>query len=296
VDQRDVVLADLVVLGQVGVEVVLAVEPAPLGDLAVERQPEQVASSTACALTTGSAPGWPVQTGQTLVLGSPPKSVEQPHHILVRVVSSTWTSSPTTAPSPRAAPSPAVLGRGGVALISSRRTCRSSGHLHGPRSPAGSGENPSRLLEGPRRPRYIRSSRSSGAISCRPTGSEVPGASGASASPAGSDSAGMPGERRGHGRDVVEVHRDRVGGLGPEPERHRRRGGADQHVACSNAAAKSRRSACGPCWPAGSRRRSSRDDSAWVPIMMRRLTSGPNPAARVAAFISSAVGASTRRP
>jgi hypothetical protein len=40
VAQRHVVLGDLVVLGQVRVEVVLAVELAALGDAAVEREPE----------------------------------------------------------------------------------------------------------------------------------------------------------------------------------------------------------------------------------------------------------------
>ena len=55
-----------------------------------------MADSTALALTTGSAPGRPRQTGQTWVLGSAPNSVAQPQNILVFVPSSTWTSRPMT--------------------------------------------------------------------------------------------------------------------------------------------------------------------------------------------------------
>ena len=53
-----------------------------------------MADSTALALTTGSDPGRPRQTGQTCVLGSAPKTVEQPQNILDAVFSSTWTSRP----------------------------------------------------------------------------------------------------------------------------------------------------------------------------------------------------------
>ena len=42
------------------------------------------------------APGWPEQTGQTCVFGSPPNAVEQAQKILLRVFISTWTSSPQT--------------------------------------------------------------------------------------------------------------------------------------------------------------------------------------------------------
>ena len=55
-----------------------------------------MASSTACRLSTGSAPGSPRQTGQTLVFGGAPKLVGQPQKILVAVASWTWTSSPMT--------------------------------------------------------------------------------------------------------------------------------------------------------------------------------------------------------
>ena len=54
------------------------------------------ANSTACWFSTGSAPGRPRQTGQTLVFGGSPNCVEQPQKILVVVSSWTWTSSPIT--------------------------------------------------------------------------------------------------------------------------------------------------------------------------------------------------------
>src|SRR5690348_1242031 len=55
-----------------------------------------MASSTACRLRTGRAPGSPRQTGHTFVLGGAPKLVGQPQKILVRVASWTCTSRPIT--------------------------------------------------------------------------------------------------------------------------------------------------------------------------------------------------------
>src|SRR5215469_18405336 len=55
-----------------------------------------VANSTAFLLRTGSAPGIPRQTGQTLVFGGVPNLVEQEQKILVAVRSWTCTSSPIT--------------------------------------------------------------------------------------------------------------------------------------------------------------------------------------------------------
>src|SRR6185312_6972275 len=55
------------------------------------------ANSTARRFNTGSAPGIPRQTGQTLVLGGAPNLVEQPQKIFVSVSSWTCTSSPMTA-------------------------------------------------------------------------------------------------------------------------------------------------------------------------------------------------------
>src|SRR5690625_7122269 len=55
-----------------------------------------MAHSTARRLTTGSAPGRPMHTGQTCELGSAPKVVGHPQNILVAVCSSTCTSMPMT--------------------------------------------------------------------------------------------------------------------------------------------------------------------------------------------------------
>src|SRR4051812_15808156 len=54
------------------------------------------AISTASPLMTGSEPGSPRQTGQTLVFGGCPKCVLQPQKSLVFVSSCAWTSSPIT--------------------------------------------------------------------------------------------------------------------------------------------------------------------------------------------------------
>src|SRR6266496_3284773 len=54
------------------------------------------AYSTACRFSTGSAPGIPRHTGQTLVLGSEPKMLGQPQKILLLVSSCTCTSRPIT--------------------------------------------------------------------------------------------------------------------------------------------------------------------------------------------------------
>src|SRR5260221_4674382 len=54
------------------------------------------ANSTAFRFNTGSAPGSPRQTGQTLVLGGAPKLVEQAQKIFDAVSNWTCTSSPIT--------------------------------------------------------------------------------------------------------------------------------------------------------------------------------------------------------
>jgi hypothetical protein len=58
--------------------------------------PRRIASSTACLLSTGKAPGSPSVTGSMLVFGSSPNRLGDPENSLVTVASSTWTSSPTT--------------------------------------------------------------------------------------------------------------------------------------------------------------------------------------------------------
>ena len=58
--------------------------------------PTETAYSSTCLFSTGREPGIPVHTGQVWALGLPPKAVEQPQKILVRVASSTCTSRPMT--------------------------------------------------------------------------------------------------------------------------------------------------------------------------------------------------------
>ena len=56
----------------------------------------RMAISTASRLSTGNAPGRPMHTGQTLVLGGAPKLLGQPQKILLAVASCTCTSRPMT--------------------------------------------------------------------------------------------------------------------------------------------------------------------------------------------------------
>src|ERR687886_2880212 len=58
--------------------------------------PIRTALSRARWFSTGREPGSPRQTGHTWLLGSAPNSVGQPQNILVAVLSSTCTSSPST--------------------------------------------------------------------------------------------------------------------------------------------------------------------------------------------------------
>src|SRR5262249_8023829 len=54
----------------------------------------------ASRLSVGSAPGKPRQTGQVLLFGSLPNSVEQAQKIFESVLSCAWTSRPMTASQP----------------------------------------------------------------------------------------------------------------------------------------------------------------------------------------------------
>src|SRR5436190_1700249 len=56
----------------------------------------RIARSTACALSTGSAPGSARQTGHVFAFGASPKLVEHRQKIFVAVLRWTCTSSPTT--------------------------------------------------------------------------------------------------------------------------------------------------------------------------------------------------------
>src|SRR5262245_31665438 len=60
-------------------------------------KPVKTVRRSASSLATGSTPGSPRQTGQTLVLGGAPNSLAQPHHILDLVFSCTCVSNPMTA-------------------------------------------------------------------------------------------------------------------------------------------------------------------------------------------------------
>ena len=97
VAERQIVLADLIALGQVGIVVVLAVPLGEAGDLAV-RAPRRSAGPArkASRFITGSVPGMPMQTGQVCVLGGAPNFVLQRQNSLVRVANCTWTSRPIT--------------------------------------------------------------------------------------------------------------------------------------------------------------------------------------------------------
>ena len=64
--------------------------------LQFKARPILMAHSTPLALTTGSAPGSPRETGSTWELGSAPKRAEEVENIFVSVASSTWTSMPIT--------------------------------------------------------------------------------------------------------------------------------------------------------------------------------------------------------
>src|SRR5579864_8508785 len=54
------------------------------------------ANSAALRFSTGSTPGMPRHTGQTLEFGAAPKRVEHEQKIFVSVSNWTWTSSPIT--------------------------------------------------------------------------------------------------------------------------------------------------------------------------------------------------------
>jgi hypothetical protein len=85
-----VVLGDLVILGHVGIEVVLAVELGKGAGISQwRRRPVRTVNWRASSLATGRTPGRPRQTGQTRELGGAPNSLAQAHHIFDFVLS--WT-------------------------------------------------------------------------------------------------------------------------------------------------------------------------------------------------------------
>ena len=96
--QRQLELADLVALGQVRVEVVLAIPARRRRGRSPRRRGRWRGRARRRArLIVGSAPGRPRQTGQVWVFGAAPSyAVEQPQNILLAVRSWQWTSMPTT--------------------------------------------------------------------------------------------------------------------------------------------------------------------------------------------------------
>jgi hypothetical protein len=81
-------LADLIALRQIGVEVVLAVEPRPLVDLRADGHAGAHRLADALRLGTGSMPGMAASISETWVLGSAPKAVAEPENSLALEV--TW--------------------------------------------------------------------------------------------------------------------------------------------------------------------------------------------------------------
>ena len=74
-DDGLVQLADLVALGQVGIEVILALEHVTRLSVAPMARPNLIAHSTAPLFNTGSTPGSAMSTAHAWVLGSAPKAV-----------------------------------------------------------------------------------------------------------------------------------------------------------------------------------------------------------------------------
>ena len=216
---RQVVLADLVVLGHVGVEVVLAVEGRGARSSLCSARPIAIASSTARTLRTGSEPGRPRQTGQTWVLGSAPNSLAQPQNILVVGLAARC--------GPRARP-PSPIRRAA--------SWRSVRHF-----------------QDARRRRRVGASLRPGPSSCTPIGqARLAGAE-------GHRDRGVAGQVGRDREDVREVHRERVARLCAEGEGDRRRRRAEQEVGFEVGARRRRRSSgCAPSGPGRSRRRSSR--------------------------------------
>ena len=94
--QRLVVLRDLIALGLVRIEVVLAREPRHRADPRPDGEAEPQRGSSARALNTGSAPGRPSTVGSTSEFGGAPNSTADGENALLAVASWTWTSRPMT--------------------------------------------------------------------------------------------------------------------------------------------------------------------------------------------------------
>ena len=96
VAQRQVVLAGLVALGQVGIVVVLAVPLGEAGDLAVQGQGRLDRKLDRAAVHHRQRARHADAHGAGLRIGRAPNCVLQPQNILLSVSSCTWTSRPMT--------------------------------------------------------------------------------------------------------------------------------------------------------------------------------------------------------
>ena len=228
--ERLVVLADLVRLGPVGIEVVLAVERRAAGDLgspapARPRSPARPPRGWRPA----ARPGAPRQTGQMRVFGSPPNRFGQRQNILSACRSWTWISRPMTAPSRPARslrPPPAA---GGTRIERERA------------APARARPSQQPVL-GERRARSA----------AGPTGRP-------SESPQGIEIAGRPARLTRQREDVAGVHRERVvDALADRGTRPSARSASSSRSQLLEGLRRSRAgSACARAAPGRSRRRSS---------------------------------------
>ena len=96
VAQRQVVLADLVALGQVGIVVVLAVPLGEAGDLAVQGQGRLDGKLDRAAVHHRQRARHADAHRAGLRVGRAPNFVLHPQNILLSVSSCTWTSRPMT--------------------------------------------------------------------------------------------------------------------------------------------------------------------------------------------------------
>ena len=184
--QRLVVLADLVALGQVGIEVVLAVEDRARRELAAEREADhQPRSGSAPRVDDRQRPGQAeADRAGVRVRRLAEGQLAAAEHLRARA-SWTWISSPMTGSNV-----------GHRALPRHARRSRSPARARAPRrAVAVLAERRARELE------------ADGSPSLRP---------------AGDRDRRDPGQRHRHGAEVVEVHRERVVGLRAELEGDRR--------------------------------------------------------------------------
>ncbi len=180
--ERLVVLGDLVGLGQVGIEVVLAVEAASARRSRSRAPgPMRIASSTRLALSTGSTPGGPRHTGQMWVLGG----VAEARARSRRTSWCAWELDVDLEPDdrlPAAMRSPSLM-----------------------RRPAGPASKAERAARGRAAASSSRFSPKAGPTSWSPTGRPVGQAR------TGSRSPGSAGQVHRDRADVGQVHRQRVG-------------------------------------------------------------------------------------